>query len=189
MINTEYDDFVPWEGTPRTPKSDRVHNPGTWTIENGGVRKQNRLRKENRVNGVRTRPAKPGELAYGSIRESRLTMFRNKPGFANYRRFGTMDGYSREEALKIRIWAKEQAKKDLEVIMEKHPEIKENEVIQEALMATLEVMRTPVNQELKLKAARQLLDFLKAKPVSVQNITVNATEQWLDSLHNKENDK
>ncbi len=57
---------------------------------------------------------------------------------------------------------------------------------QEALETSLTVMRGPVSAGDKLKAARQVLDFTMAKPVSKSEVTVNSAEEWLKSLVEKD---
>ena len=58
----------------------------------------------------------------------------------------------------------------------------EDSAAEEAMLGALEVLRTPTSQQVKLQAAKLLLDFTKIKPVSKSEMTVNAAEKWLDSL-------
>jgi hypothetical protein len=60
-------------------------------------------------------------------------------------------------------------------------------IAEEAMRATLEILRGPAPVGDKLKAARTLLDFSKIKPVAKSEVTVNSAEAWLDSLSDNEN--
>ena len=52
----------------------------------------------------------------------------------------------------------------------------------EALETTLLIMRAPGDKKVQLSAARQVLEWTKAKPASKSDITVNKAEAWLASI-------
>jgi len=96
-------------------------------------------------------------------------------------RFGIPDGMRKEEAMAA--WAEARRKAQIHMAnLKKVGLLPEDELIVKATQATLEVMESPLNQDMKLKAARQLLDFYKPKPVSKSEVTVNAAEAWLASI-------
>lgn len=96
------------------------------------------------------------------------------------RPLGSADGMTREQSQKAWAIAREKAKQDMAKIKEYMTF--DDDRAEEALLNTLEVMRSPMNQEIKLKAARQVLEWTRAKPVTKSEVTVNAAEAWLASL-------
>ena len=80
-----------------------------------------------------------------------------------------------------RCWtiARRRAKEDMEKIKKV---VDLDSAAEEALETTLVIMRAPGKKELQLKAARQILDFTKAKPVAKSEVTINTAEDWLASL-------
>ncbi|MBB4039102.1 hypothetical protein GGR34_000737 [Microvirga flocculans] len=103
-------------------------------------------------------------------------------------RLGVPDGMRKAEALKA--WAEARRKAEIHMAnMKKAGLLPDDEIVQKATQATLEILEGPMNQDMKLKAARQLLDFYKAKPASKSEVTVNAAEAWLASLAEAEGDK
>lgn len=51
-----------------------------------------------------------------------------------------------------------------------------------ALLATLEVLRKPGDKRTKLAAARQILEWTRAKPAAKSDVTINAAEEWLKAV-------
>lgn len=100
------------------------------------------------------------------------------------RQLGFCDGINPRMMKKLLAEAKIKAQEDLAKIEAATGPI-EDDAAREALTGALEVLRTPVNQQTKLAAARLLLDFTKAKPASKSEVTVNAAEAWLESLGDK----
>lgn len=108
-------------------------------------------------------------------------------GAINPYRKGVFDGYNKAQAEEY--WAK--AKAEAKVIMQY---LKENDMVdtpendkyasmaEEALEAAITVVRTPINQQTKLTAARLVLDFTKSKPVSKQEVNVKTAEDWLSNV-------
>lgn len=104
-------------------------------------------------------------------------------------RFGVPDGMRKAEALKA--WAEARRKAEIHMANMKKAGLMpdDNEIIEKATLATLEILEGPMNQDMKLKAANQLLTFFKAKPASKSEVTVNAAEAWLASLAESEPDQ
>lgn len=97
-------------------------------------------------------------------------------------RKGVPDGMRREEAEQMWIEARKKAKEDMAKLEKAGLIDPADEQASEAMQATLEVMRSPMNQQIRLQAARQVLEWTKAKPASKQEMTINAAEAWLASL-------
>lgn len=57
----------------------------------------------------------------------------------------------------------------------------------EALTETLRIMRATGDSKTRLQAARQVLEWTKAKPVAESKVTVASAEAWLDSLGDNAN--
>ena len=109
-------------------------------------------------------------------------------GLINPYRKGVFDGYTKATA-EI-AWKK--ARQEAKVIM-KH--MKENgmvdtpapgdkyaEFAEEALEAAITIVRTPMNEQQRLAAARLILDFTKSKPVAKNEVTVKTAEDWLANV-------
>lgn len=109
-------------------------------------------------------------------------------GLINPYRKGVFDGYTKATA-EI-AWKK--ARDEAKVIM-KH--LKENgmvdtptpgdkyaEFAEEALEAAITIVRTPMNEQQRLAAARLVLDFTKSKPVAKNEVTVKTAEDWLQNV-------
>lgn len=96
------------------------------------------------------------------------------------KRVGEIEGIPRHKFGYIMGWVKRRVKKDMENIEKAHPDI--DEMAKEALEGALTVLRGPQSQSIKLQAAKLLLEFTKAKPVTKSEVSVNAAEAWLASL-------
>lgn len=57
-----------------------------------------------------------------------------------------------------------------------------DEQAKEALQTSIEIMRQPGDKKVRLQAARQVLEWTKAKPAAKQDITVNKAEEWLAAI-------
>lgn len=98
-------------------------------------------------------------------------------------RFGIFDGYTREECAEIWALARTRAEKVITKMREDGTITEQDDPrVVKAFQAAVEVMDTPANQGLKLQAARLIMDFLKAKPTSKQEVTVKSAEDWLDAV-------
>jgi hypothetical protein len=141
-------------------------------------------------------PKKPRIKFILSRSERPKAAVRDVPGFAEWmgrrtsqtlkykthgRKLGHCDGYNPRMMKKILAEAKQKAIEDVAKIEAASGPI-EDAAAREALTGAIEVLRTPVNQQTKLAAARLVLDFTKAKPASKSEVTVNAAEKWLESL-------
>lgn len=51
-----------------------------------------------------------------------------------------------------------------------------------AMLATLEILRKPGDKRTKLAAARQILEWTRAKPAAKSEVTVNKAEEWLKEV-------
>lgn len=99
----------------------------------------------------------------------------------NRSRAGVPDGMRKEEAMKL--WAEARKKAQVHMAnLKKLGLLSDDEIVVKATNATLEILESPLNQDMRLKAARQLLEWFKAKPVSKSEVTVNAAEAWLASI-------
>lgn len=103
-------------------------------------------------------------------------------------RFGVPDGMRREEADKLWEIAREKARKNMADLKKAGVIDGNDERAEKAMLATLEVMHAPGNQAIKLTAARQVLEWTKAKPAAKQEFTVNAAEAWLATLSEDKDD-
>lgn len=95
------------------------------------------------------------------------------------RKVGQAKGKTVERSEALWIKARRQARRDMEQIKQK---IDLTDAAAEALEATLTTMRAPMNQQVKLAAAKLVLDFTMAKPVAKSEVTVNAAEKWLAEI-------
>ena len=101
----------------------------------------------------------------------------SRPGRRTYETYGE----TRKQALERIAKAKEKAAIHMANIKKVVPDIA-NERAESAMLATLEIMEAATTQEMKLKAARQVLEWTAAKPVAKSEVTVNAAEAWLASI-------
>lgn len=145
-----------------------------------------KVEKEYRTSKVRNslsdkKTRIPGFAEWLSHRAMEMAQFRNKPGFASFRRMNTPDGMRKQDA--VLAWAEARRKAQIHMAnLKKAGLLPEDDLVQKATLATLEIMESPMNQDMKLKAARQLLEWFKAKPVAKSEVTVNAAEAWLASI-------
>lgn len=108
-------------------------------------------------------------------------------GAINPYRKGVWDGYTKETARPIWDQARNEAKailkymKDNEMV-DAPSDNKYGGMADEALEAAITVMRTPANEQVKLQAARLVLDFTRSKPAAKSEVTVNKAEDWLASV-------
>lgn len=155
------------DGTPykqRAGKGRRHYNP------NPDPKRQQAIRERNVSINARMRLVK--ELSGGAI---------------NPYRKGVWDGYTKETARPV--W--EKAQREAKAIVKY---LKENDMVEapkdekygsladEALEAAITVVRTPANDQVKIAAARLVLDFTRSKPAAKNEVTVNKAEDWLASV-------
>ncbi|MCE4225916.1 hypothetical protein HCU64_19365 [Methylobacterium sp. C25] len=100
-------------------------------------------------------------------------------------RFGIPNGMNREEAEAAWAATSELVERDIQWL-KKAGVLTDAEVMaEEAMRATLQVMRGPVHQRLRLAAARQVLEWTKPKSAGSSNVSVEAAEDWLEGLAKK----
>lgn len=100
---------------------------------------------------------------------------------------GLRKGGNKQDVLWEWKVVKEQVKRDMAII--KSAGIVLDDAAEEALGMTLELMRGPGDGKLKLAAARQVLEWTKAKPAAKSEVTVNSAEAWLASLEEEDDVK
>lgn len=115
----------------------------------------------------------PGFTEWYSLRRDTITKLTHK-GIAP----GSVKGMRTPEWTAAWAEARRQAEADMEIIKTK---IDLSAAAEEALTEALVVMRGPTAAT-KLAAAKLVLDFTMAKPVSKSEVTVNAAEAWLESI-------
>lgn len=89
----------------------------------------------------------------------------------------------RAEAEREWAFARMYAKEVTKIMIEKE-QIPDDPKVTAAFTAALEVLESPMSQQIKLQAARLLLDFLKAKPAQKNEVTVKNAEDWLAQVIN-----
>lgn len=123
----------------------------------------------------------PGYREWLRMRRAQINQFRNKLGFPSWKtRRGIPDGMRREDA--EAAWAEARRKAKIDMANIKTIITIEDDRAEEALVSTLEIMRSPMNQTMRLAAARQVLEWTRAKPAAKSEVTVNAAEAWLAQI-------
>jgi hypothetical protein len=123
----------------------------------------------------------PGFAEWCLLQRLETHRFFNKPGLTERRRFGTPNGMTPRQAAWHWGEAKRKAKDDM-ATLEKAGLLPDDELVREATEYTLTIMRGPMNQDMGLRAARQILEWYKSKPVSRSETTINAAEAFLAGL-------
>lgn len=109
-------------------------------------------------------------------------------GLINPYRKGVFDGYTKATAEIAWKKAREEAKvimkhmKENGMVDTPAPGDKYAEFAEEALEAAITIVRTPMNEQQRLAAARLVLDFTKSKPVAKNEVTVKTAEDWLQNV-------
>lgn len=111
------------------------------------------------------------------MREKRRVQDRSKIS-----RIGVPDGMRKHTAEKLWAKARKSASKTMTELKKAGALEGMDPRVEEALEAAMSTMRSPQRQEIKLAAARLVLDFLKSKPATKTDLTVNKAEQWLADL-------
>lgn len=181
---------MPKEGPKASPKAPPKSKKGaarkkaTTSAKTGNVKK--RTLHHTRA-GQEAPQEIPGHAEWVAMRKAQMAPFQTNAfrmllGLAPKSRFGVPDGMRADEAQKIQQIARERALKDVQNMKDAGVLDPNDERAEEALVATLEVMRGPMNQQTKLAAARQVLEWTKAKPAAKTEMTVNAAEAWLSEI-------
>jgi hypothetical protein len=88
-----------------------------------------------------------------------------------------------EEYIPLRNAALEQAEKDMAALGKAGIDF--GEIGNEALRITLQIMRLPGERSLRLKAARQVLEWTLPKPSRQAVSALSSAEEWLDTVAKK----
>lgn len=107
---------------------------------------------------------------------------RKNPG----RPMGVPDGMTKVEADAIRAEVQAEARKVVAIMTEHNPELKDDELAQEALQTAVELMRFPGGAQHRIAAAKLVLEYTKQKPAAKNELTINKAEEFLASLLNHE---
>jgi hypothetical protein len=99
----------------------------------------------------------------------------------SYYRRGVPDGMLKWEADLEWNFARMYAKEVTKIMVDKG-HIEDDPKVVAAFQSAMEVLESPMSQAIKLQAARLILDFLKAKPVSKSEVTVQKAEDWLQAV-------
>lgn len=168
--------------SPQVPeKKTKKPRKSTWH-----QRKKRTLRKgfEDKSSQARKSPRDehdiPGYSEWLSARSTELKAVHPDPKHSS--RMGIPTGMRKAEAEKVWEEARHLAERDIQNMKDAGIIEPADTQAEEAMRATLEVMRSPMDQKLKLAAARQVLEWTKAKPAAKTEMTVNTAEAWLDSL-------
>lgn len=103
---------------------------------------------------------------------------RGKPGA----REGVPDGMRKAEADALNQAARESAEETVSELKQAGVLDGDDPRAEEALRVTITIMRAPGDKKVKLAAAKQVLEFTKAKPASTTNLKVNKAEEWLAAI-------
>lgn len=161
-------------------------------------RKQKRRKRSPRPTRYRGRLKRPGTAAAQKLLwadpEWRAAMTKKRQEAAERRkaagcpgRFGVPDGMRKAEAEKLNALAKESAKQTMSELEKAGVLDDADAQAKEALETTIEIMRKPGDKKVQLAAARQVLEWTKAKPATKADLTINKAEAWLAAVA-EEND-
>ena len=105
------------------------------------------------------------------------------PGQTAGRPKGAYNGYNRTQRNKQKAKAKAEAKEIVKLMEQKGFEIPKAEFAKEAIEAAVEIMRyTEINPKDKLSAARTVLEWTLAKPVSQSEVSIKKAEDFLSMV-------
>src|SRR5574337_314962 len=125
----------------------------------------------------------PGYAEWFSLRLKQAHSINPNTG----RGLGQAYGMTKRQFEKEWVLTHKQVKKDMAAI--KKAGIDLDGAGEEALETTLTIMRGKTDLRLKLTAARQVLEWAKAKPVAKSEVTINKAEEWLASLAKEDGDE
>lgn len=104
-------------------------------------------------------------------------------------RQGIPDGMRKAEATKLSAEAAESAKQTMADLKQAGVVVGIDAASEEALTMTLQIMRAPGDKKVRLAAAKQVLEWTRAKPATKSDVTLNAAEAWLAAIANDSDDK
>lgn len=96
-------------------------------------------------------------------------------------------GWTQRHVLVVKEIAKEHTQRMIKIMADAGV-LPDDEGAQEAMGTVLGIMRTSQSNDMKLKAARTVLEYTKSKPVAKHDHTVRTAEDFLDDLADKESD-
>lgn len=158
-------------------------------------RKRKRMKKRKsspRTKGVRTISAAsealrtlwadPVRRAALLEKRAQVRCDRAARGETQTTRAGVPDGMRKPKA--DVLWAKARVKAEKTMAELKTAGLLNDadEMASEALQEALTVMRSPSTKQVKLQAAKLVLEYTKAKPAAKSEITVNKAEEWLAAV-------
>jgi hypothetical protein len=103
-------------------------------------------------------------------------------------REGVPDGMRKAQAYPLNEAAKESAKQTMAELETAGVLVNDSDAAKEALQTSIEIMRKPGEKKVQLAAARQVLEWTKAKPASKSEVTVNKAEEWLKAVADQDDD-
>jgi hypothetical protein len=149
----------------------------------GRKRRKVRLRPGNNQKSI------PWQLREGPIADMRRKAWREKCAgkFKGGRPKGVCDGFTKETAAVMWTEARESAEKTMNELIDNGvvdaPIVSDDAAAAtEALTTSITIMRSASHTDLKLKAARQVLEWTKAKPEQRVKATVQSAEDWLSQV-------
>jgi hypothetical protein len=99
----------------------------------------------------------------------------------SWSRRGVPNGFTREQADQMWRECRAKAEEDVRALEEREGEPM-HPYAREALKEVITVLRSALNDAIRLKAARLLLEFTCGKSPRNQGVSVRAAEQWLDLI-------
>lgn len=97
-------------------------------------------------------------------------------------------GWTVRDMIVVKEMAKEHTQRMINIMAETGV-LPDDEGAQEAMGTVLGIMRKSMSQDMKLKAARTVLEYTKSKPTAKHDHTIRSAEDFLDDLANQENDE
>ena len=167
----------------------RIRNPGVKAgirkkSEHPATFKNDQTGRANSGRNFKARDHIPGYREWLSERQRQVQAYMVERSKS---RLGVPDGMRRKEADEKREQANAKAAKDIENlkragIVNQAPSSSDEEYAEEALTATLQVMHGPHCDRLKLKAARQIIEWTKPRPAKKAKVSIRPSEEWLAAL-------
>ena len=153
----------------------RIRNPGVKAgirkkSEHPATFKNDHTGRANSGRNFKARDHIPGYREWLSERQRQVQAYMVERSKS---RLGVPDGMRRKEA-------DENLKRA--GIVNQAPSSSDEEYAEEALTATLQVMHGPHCDRLKLKAARQIIEWTKPRPAKKAKVSIRPSEEWLAAL-------
>lgn len=113
---------------------------------------------------------------------------RKASGGPSNSRLGIPDGMRREEAEAAWARARETAQTQMEALRAAGLAGEEGRA-EEAMLVTLQIMHSPMNQEIRTKAARQILEWTMPKAAIKKTMAVGQAEAFLETISTTSEDR